>query len=673
MTYLTPAEGVISPRYYPLRGDQIDENTAQLLKNPSETRLSPEERQAAFDYERWLTQDITINYKPPQYEDTQDQSKISEPSAETVRGIEGVCQIKINTSSFDLPYLMTPEGRNELATAFKVDPEEVNFSTTEELKEFLYSFNYDSLPKDQTKLINKLQRVSIQHTEDSIVEQITDDGGHYTMFYKGTPPLTIAVIRNPDQLVKKISCARELKRLHKEEKKRIQQEIKSSGDESELKVLEAKLTVLEIHSRRLNAMLADLYSTSWNLLKQCKTASSTSNTKYARPLHYFGKYKEDVEKNTAGLKKSELPNPSRFFNRLDLYMNGAAARKSEEEMVRDTTRRPRKSSGRDYTAISTHASEIETIRRRPNTSQGGVLTALIDQEVLSHTLPPEVIRGLLEEVLREWNILSIEPPDTFYANTDRENGPSDGKIQAVVHPKHTAHSYSHKQRVLNTPENPKTQQNISDIAPIVAHEVIHAWQGLNSQQIEFLTILEKVGLPRTSIIAEAGAIDEERKAKKYFFGQTRPTSLAYLVAAEQISAGNGFMHAVRAFYNQYISENPNDNKEKTIRRAIDRVRRLYRNGGNPQETGNGNLTNSAPFVYLEQDSFAQTARRHGIERIMYMRGGNPYDLAQLRRVGLLDDGMWDQIKPPSPLPHIILEPHIRMYIESLKTNSEIYS
>lgn len=169
------------------------------------------------------------------------------------------------------------------------------------------------------------------------------------------------------------------------------------------------------------------------------------------------------------------------------------------------------------------------------------------------------------------------------------------------------------------------------VASGTAHEITHGFQASNtrfkSTRLRFGRELKGNGV---ATLREAGAILSERTVQKRLFGRDRSDNPHYMNALKVIEQGGGEIDAIRAFYESYKQANPGESDKKAYKVAFTRVKRLARLYGG---------YNSQPLNYAETALLSAAIEKLDPKTrdIILSEGGlGIQDMAQLHRFGLLE-------------------------------------
>lgn len=570
----------ISEVFPPRTGTGIERSIEELTRD-SEVLLSEQEKQAVLDYERVLLYD-------------------SEGGSETLEGLETVWKKLVLESEFYLDYFLTPEGKQLLMDQLGVHETEVDFDSLDEIETFFYRLDYSNF---DTKNVDILSGSSRQYSEEVMLQQF--EAQQYAVTDAVENPRKMSVVRNPKILFEKISGYRKLKEFYKQEKASLESELyelqrDAEANESRIRVVHAQRALLKIYRRRLNTLIAELYYAAYKVTVQSEAIG----------LEYdFADYFKSIGQN---------PNEGtihKILSRLDRFINGSGDTSSPisaeiEHMVAESR-------------IAGIDSEGQPVDNHDKTG--------IETEAM---ITASELKNWMEVVLRQHDLLSSSTD----FDSDREGPAEDGKWQVVITPKSTSISRNSRQKVIKIA--PDFKRTISSLVPagaipVLDHELTHLFQDENRIRLG-LRIFDNVRTDRATATMEAGAIMVETETQKELFGQERKPNFNYYAAVKRRLNGGSYKECVKAFYDSLMATDPDSDKRKAMKLAINRTARLFRGGGRFDST-DGSITNSKDLVYLEQEFLAEQLAKVNAQRFLFIGGVSLQTLAELHAVGLFDE------------------------------------
>ncbi len=579
-------------RLYPERPGGADlDRDIEILNNPPDRLLNASEQEKARGVLDVLIKSDNVG------------SKLGINTPEPVTGLENIYEIKVNTTQLYLEYFLTPEGR-EAAVKAGI-PKDV-IDSAKSVDDVRVLFLKHDVSKIDGPTSDKLQKASLDYVTETVAGQFAEKDFASTEGVMN--PTRLLIVRNPDKLVQKVEGLRKLKAVLRKYSQTL------TGEDN---LTAANRLMVEMTRRRLNEMLVELYPEAAAYATQANTRKHTVDFKLLPRLQ---KAMKGVNALTSGRAQKN-------FSRLDKYFRGAG--------VKD---------GKNYTQLSEQAIRLVNDLERGQDVQApsdytfkGVDKAKFSQVEITS----EERRQMTEKILKEYGLLSTQ---TDY-DPDRVGVAADKKWQ-VVDASGNSFAADNKQQVV---KNPAASRFLAPArlgtVPVVVHEITHVIQHENKKR-QNLSITDRVGMDRSGTNAESGGLEKERDCLYTDFGVIRPVVTDYLKAMAVRLRGGTFRDCFKAFYDSSMQTNPGGDKQKAARDATDRTLRLFRTGGNTDDTSR-NLTNSGALEYLEGEVLARKIRGTKLEKLFYLTGVNAEMLAQLHRYGLFSiDSVWIPEKRP---------------------------
>jgi len=252
-------------RYYPYpeRPAIAIESYLETLSQEPKFSLTPEEKDQVLTFEHELTCGSTsIN------SDTQEAIPLGYlthtfPTGETLQtpSLESTYAITIQASNFFLEYFLTDQGKQQLSQTLNQPIDKLDFANIQDISQFLSRYDYAQLTQNQIKQLSQLEGDSEKHAQEEFIKNLEQNN-----FQTNNIPLPhrFSVIRNPDELIQKINQLKSLKRINKAKTKELK------GDDTVTSL--AKITMLNIHRRRINVLLAESGNYADIYARQCLTA-----------------------------------------------------------------------------------------------------------------------------------------------------------------------------------------------------------------------------------------------------------------------------------------------------------------------------------------------------------------------------------------------------------------
>ncbi|NMB56514.1 hypothetical protein GYA19_01075 [Candidatus Beckwithbacteria bacterium] len=592
-------------RIFPDRpGENIDQWINILEKKP-EIILNERQKAEVLTYERKLTEG---NEK------------------EKIPGLEPIWRKKIKESEFHLEYFLTPEGKLSLKEKLGIS-EIPEFQTITDVSQFLYSFDYSNI---DVRKIDELIGLSRRFMEEEMYRQFdkyvinpaqsnieTHEANEYQMEWTLADPIDqvnnphkITVIRNPEVLQEKIEGYRRLKAFYRQEIKNLREKINEShkvNDFEGINTAKAKLAIVKIYKRQVNVLISELYASAVALQKQGQTQGKDYN----------------LDSSFTGLKLfKDRHTVQRLLARFDRFQHGTGG---ESQPV-----------SQSLEALAKSLDKSNLVNKEEGYKQ--------------YKVNAFQLKEWIEIVLKEYDLLSKYSD----YDSDREGPADDNKWQVVISNKFKNVSVNSKQKVIKIPESYQGSiafLNPVGAIPLIDHEVgAHVVQHDNKARMG-LAIFEEIGTDRSVVMMEAGAVGLEADTQKKLFSQDRPLNAHYLQAVKAKLEGGSYRECVKAFYDSYLASDPNKNKEKALKTAINRVARLFKYGDD-FDSRDPYLVNSVDLVYLEQELVARELKARGKEKYLFLGGVNLQTLAELHQFGLFDES---RILIPKEKPSEILQ------------------
>lgn len=517
-------------------------------------------------------------------------------------------------SKFGVEYFLTYEGQAELA---RVTGSQSALETIEEAKEVIATTDWTSIPKKDR---GKLSGDSKQHASDRVVEEFA--ANDFKSMEGVENPSFMTVVKNPEDLLGKLSSLRTLKGYFKSVKRDLEQEPSTS-------FTQAQAYITNLYIRKTNVILAGEAPSFYNLLDQYRASGNPRLEEYAEELAAWmpvSEYRQLLDKpEQAG---RNLERYDKFRNGADVnYTDGYRSVLSPEALelaaALDNTAEQSKEQTSEYYFQDVNHEQLEAIK-----------------------LDAEQMKEWTQTVLSEYGLLSIDTDE----KTEEDSSSSDDKWRVVMSDNVKALSVSNKSRTVKIPRDFERPLNRS--VSVLSHELAHVVQHENKRRISPLALVHELGTDRGSVHFEAGGIYWEKQAKQALFGEDRPINPHYLRAVEAKSAGADYLETMRAFFDSSMAQNPDADPVDRAQHAFNRTGRIFRKGGAWAE--GAHVTDSQPLQYLEQELVARSLDEEQ-EKILLAGGFNLQTLQGMNKLGLVDiDKLWI----PETKPWDILLPQI---------------
>ena len=553
--------------------------------------------------------------------------------ADLAQQLEPVHLIKTPSVNFDTAYLLTPEGRVDFTEVTGIDiSEDISDSLT--LKSFLY-YSADEIAGIDSRSLLELSGRTKKFRKDEIFKSVAstmDEFGKIdTSIIPDSSELTIQL--KPDLDYWKDEQLRELKDQIKDRRELL----RSSGKGDDYcQFLDG---IYELYQRKINEQIA----MGADVVQNIKNKASHIGDDNLPVIEQLILQDEIVPTNDS----------ARNLSRYDKFLYGAGE--------------PNEAGWREQipTDLLAYADEKE----RENIAilkkkDSGILDKGLDSEkVFAKTIPAVTVEQKCMETLSHYDLLSSEPASTY--KPDRSGPAADGKWQVIVSDAYPSPLVNNIQMVIKYPNIPQSIDRLLSV--FIAHEIEgHVLQYTNRSKIP-LSFFKKIGSDRSSIFAEAGAMDNQNKVAKEAFGYTSSSVPQYIKAMIVKLNGGSYADCVNAYYSstikghqELLDEGQIDQKaftkecRKKLRVAISSTSRLF-SGNLSSPDVSGHLTNSKDTVYLEQLLLVDALNDAGLNDILNLAGVNFSALEFLLRAKMINLNevqkpdfyalkLWDEMK-----------------------------
>jgi hypothetical protein len=525
---------------------------------------------------------------------------------------------KLDVASFEYfpSYFETEEGRRVLARVLGVE----NESETSQInvRELLYK-NRNTLYGLETKDREKIRRDSEKHAHGLLVDELIGqlNENNFLSVTGVEAPIRTHLVLNPEEMLTKLSGLRELKR---EIKEAIQDLATKEGNSSR-----ARKTVLEIYSKRINELIANLYSHAFNIEEASRE---------------FGvEALSDSEREILGLLSiSESGDIDRSRARLDKFRYGAS-REYNERGYREQV----------SSELLEYADSVEAEKED--------LSEKRDELILSRGLDPEKVDAKIitsadrkawgERILKAYGLLSDDPSE------DVRKRSVDDKWRYIVEEGRKSMSVDRIWKVVKDKSEKSGAVHAFPVA--LAHEIEgHVLQSANQEEIRLYLFKLDVAGDRSSVYSEGGAMHNQSIISREIFGYEEPPKPHYVRAMATRLRGGNYIDCVKTYYDSAIKSARDQYKNGTISKddfdkkarallgtATSSARRLFRNAQLSSEATA--LLSSKDTAYLEQKKLVEGLRDAGLLKLAYVGGLNLENARELIRFGLLN---LDRVQEP---------------------------
>lgn len=553
------------------------------------------ERVVAFEHQLF-----NLSLDPQQYSAAAAHKQTKEADGTPLETIEDVWKKKIVSYNFGANYFLTEAGREAWAEATGIELKaELPESIIEEL-------SIADLSGIDSKALDKLEADSVGYEEKRLTEAFIKNG------FRGenipSPDILVAY-KNPQMILEKARGYRGLKTYVKKaaaDLQRVLDAADANGQAGAKPELEAKLLIANLYRQRLNKLLASSYVEAYKFLCQRRRSNSYIHQEITKDLH------------------GELPgfyDTAKFIaenlQMVDRYRHGAS----------------RDENGK-YTWSSKQAAELakeaEATKRQGDPVDRGVYGNIDMQELNEVEIDSEEYGEWLSYVLQEYGLLS----EFTEWDSEREEPAPDDKWQVIVSDTFKHLSVTDNQKIVAVPAETRS---LFSALTLANHEITHVLQKHNKRAIGQLAIMNAVGFDVASEQAESGAKWQEKAAHGILtgFADTRIAGTGYYEATRVKERGGSFGECVEVFFKDLQKRNPEESPETLAARAVNRIRRVFGNGGFEFAKDREIVTNTQPLSYLEQEliysSLAEEQRR-----LLFIGGVTLSNLVKLSQNGLVD-------------------------------------
>lgn len=533
-----------------------------------------------------------------------------------------VSKLSIKFQLLYLDYFLTSAGAAMLAEDF---PGEVIPTDIAGLKQFFYAkqsfFNGKDAAKIKQKYESESLKASTAKLSKSLLPEDSPDG--LLDVVDSQAPHIVTVILNTDVLRKKWENLRQLR----QKIKTIEDRLVTTDDSETLRA--AKKEVILMYRHRINEILMQLYGDLY-LLKSKEEVVGTEGLN------------ADEVALTQGIKGYK--NLERSLSLLDKMLRGVGEMEGEEGKA-------------SYTQVSNSTraaatSIINTLRPLVEDSKDAAMRKKgIDPKKVNNKgqyITPAERKVFGDTVLAHYGLLSVVPagPESL----ERSGPAEDGSWQFVTGNTGAMAVDPTKRIVRDASQNRSVDEAL---AVGTAHEVEgHALQAVNRQAIP-LRIMDGVNADRRTVLAESGAVSNEKLMNKAMFGFDRYSSgIDSIPGLEARLLGKSYLECVEVIYEskmKHVREkydlSQSDQRaafmlvaRKILDGVIERTKRLFRSTETKfigfDRTAKY-ITNSQEAAYTEQEIVFDKLKDLGLEKLAYL-GLNLRTVLALLKLGLLD-------------------------------------
>ncbi len=414
-------------------------------------------------------------------------------------------------------------------------------------------------------------------------------------------PERVIVFSDGTQLMERLRVLRQYKDYYVS----VKRELVQDDDGSNLAA--AKRMYTDLYIKSVNAQLADTYPDVLAFWYQAKHMNEPKRSIFVGAI-------EQAFPAVSHLRADFLRKRSQqLFVRLDRIRNGASS---------DDTG--------SYSAIS---EELVTYLDTQNDKELDLKPHLSSDEIATFTtekLNAIEMKQLAEHVLSSIGLLSADESEV---SKDRKTRAQDGKWQVIIREDIDSMGVEDPPGTFEIPAN-FLRTIAKDTAPVgvisgLVHELTHVIQHDNKRSQGDSGIGATVKGKNQTVYFEAGGIRNEDRVQRELFGRGRQQAPHYMRAMRVLEAGGTEGEAIKAFYDSYRADNPNDSKLNAGKAAVSRVMRLARRRGG---------YNSQPLNYAETGLIIAKTQHLSdhIKGLLFDYGAfNIADLASLHDFGVL--------------------------------------
>ncbi len=582
----------------------IYQQSIKILQEPPEFRLNDVGKSAVIEFEHSLcSAEFPSGF-------TFLASRINKPKknivwiAERKSGLETLC--------LDW-YLQTKEGQLILSSLGAKG----NINTREDVKKFMSKATIRAHRNDAEYGYIESNNWGRQQLEKKLHQKL--EKGQSSI----AEPSFFSVFTNPGVLIDIAVHAEELKCYYLA----IEAAIKSQQIDD---INEAKLVMLGLHKRRLNALIASNYRNLTTLLEQYKLAPSILNSVQVDQLYrYFPNFKKT--------NINDIDKMAKIYSVIDKFITGMDIENGFGKIE----------------------SEIEylLIELQKNKLALGITKNNIEQQKWSDiTVDATALKKLFEEILKEYNLLDESGRGVVKYQKNK-------KWRVVISDLRENLSVYAEKGIIWIPKDFKRnlyQKKPVGVLPLINHEITHVIQHKNGASLN-IGLLELDRASRASIWFEVGATEQENQSFLECFNIHRGPNLHYLRAMQTQLRGGNISDCIFTFYKSLVEMGDITNIKDGISFATERTLRLFKNGIE-YTSGSHYVTNTEPIEFAWQELFTRQLPEN-LQWLYFVGRANCLDLTQLHRIGWLNK---EDMIVPERLPSAIVEPYVRDNILSVE-------
>lgn len=604
-----------SPYYpYPPRpGTMSGECLSEELPTGASKLLSPEQIGSVINFEHQL---YNVCLDPEKYISASEYIESQHALGFPVQTLETIWSKKIDSREIGINYFQTDEGRQAL---FKLTG--IQVENEQQIIHVLCSMDLSALDSEQ---LSSLVADSVGYEEKSIANRFVESD------YDGTQlesPQILTVYKNPGIILEKARGYRQYRTFLS----RVKQDL-ADNEDSESSENRAKIFIANLYSQRVNSLLAASYVTAYKFLNQQRNSSSMNHKELIDELdHYLPAFSPN--RSDASI--------SSFLQRVDRFKYGVGLNEDNR-----------------FSWLSPQANDLyqKSKHEYQNEDTSRYMYEHINAEIFDELeVDGSVLGGWLSEVLEEYEFLSEESADSW--TKDRPGPAYDGKWQVIVRDEFKSLMVDDRQKCVYVPVY---SRSLTDAIIKSNHEIAHVVQAENKRLIGKLAILEKIGVDSALEQAEAGGMWQEKVAAEIVTGKshTEVAGTGYLRSLLAKENGGSYGEIVSEYFKDLVERNPKKDHKKLAKQAVNRARRIFRNGGLEFAQFNNTLTNTQPLHYLEQELIYESLDEEE-RKLLFVGGVTIANFIQLSQHGLVDTS---RIFVPNKKPWELLYPKALDYL-----------
>lgn len=602
MTETTP----ISEAYFPFPTRlslQIDSILASLDKDSPEHLPNPEQLAQAKRFETALTRgELGYTHQENSLASAdQNGTKIAvvgnSPESTIdipVLPIEQIYENKIHTLDFYLTPLLTPENKTLLAQALNQPQDYFSDQDQPEIESFLINFDYTSLTDDQLSQLEQIQN----DTQSAAIETARDEILSLTDFSQAAKTVEfsprVTVIIDPNAALERYQQLKDLKQFHKTLRSQLVTDLQTNSGDPQL--THAKLTLLDIHRRRTNELIAIT-------TRRLHQHSPKNLSRYDKFIH-----------GSADIEDGDFtPTSQDILQLADTILQTTIDQTPEQSA---------------HTRFSPEEVQVlQTIKIDAQEAHDWFVQLLDENDLLADDQTPRINPNtrVNNHPTQHWQVI-IDPSKESSIGVSASTG------QVRISP-------SFKRSLGKT--SPKC------MAATLAHEFKHVRQALAQLNDVDLALAENVGTSeQESIHKEAGAVLDEDDLLQDFYRRTT-VEKPYLVAALQARmSGGNFIDCAMANFHARKAIDPSRSDKSLLKSALKNTLRIFEY--DPDLNSKAPFpSNTQPMYYLEQIFITSKLLKSNHAYLLSVGGIDLNTASKLKQIGMLNVGKLFSPKVPA--------------------------